>query len=127
MLSGANREHQLSRFVEVSFVLFPLVGCDGMTGMGGAVEAAAAPSTPTLDPNAAVVADPPSQAQAQIFLPESNETATLRSVRQCAAGSGRECREVRVIQRSGYNLRPFCRAGAGWIEARPLIAQTVGQ
>jgi hypothetical protein len=127
MFSGAKRGNRLSRLVKVSFVPGPLAGCAGITGMGSAVEAATAPSAPTLDPNAAFVADPPSQAQAQVFLPESNETATLRTGRQYAAGSERKWREVRVVQRSGDKLRLFCRAGTGWFEARPLIAQTVGR
>jgi hypothetical protein len=80
-----------------------------------------------LDPIAAFAADPPTEAQAQVFLADRNETVTLRMVRQYAAASGRECREVRVTQRGGDNLRLYCRAGAGWIEARPLIAQTVGR
>jgi hypothetical protein len=77
-----------------------------------------------LDPIAAFAADPPNNAQAQVFLAERNETVTLRIMRQYAAASGRECREVRVTQRGGDSLRLFCRAGTGWIEARPLIAQT---
>jgi hypothetical protein len=80
-----------------------------------------------VDPIASFAADPPTEAQAQLFLADRNETVTLRMVRQYAAASGRECREVRVSQRGGDSLRLFCRAGAGWIEARPLIAQTVGR
>lgn len=104
-----------------------LAGCGGPTGLGGAGEGTLAAQRPILDPIAAFAADPPTQAQAQVFLADRNETVTLRMVRQYAAASGRECREVRVTQRGGDNLRLYCRAGAGWIEARPLIAQTVGQ
>lgn len=104
-----------------------LAGCGGSGSLGGAGEEAAAVPRPILDPIAAFAADPPTEAQAQVFLADRNETVTLRMVRQYAAASGRECREVRVSQRGGDSLRLFCRAGSGWIEARPLIAQTVGQ
>ncbi|MCA3351814.1 MAG: hypothetical protein INF97_14565 [Roseomonas sp.] len=104
-----------------------LAGCGGSGSLGGAGEGAAAVPRPILDPIAAFAADPPTEAQAQVFLADRNETVTLRMVRQYAAASGRECREVRVSQRGGDSLRLFCRAGSGWIEARPLIAQTVGQ
>jgi hypothetical protein len=127
MFSGAYRGIQLSRLVMISFVLLPLAGCGGLAGGGSAGEAATTPNRPILDPIAAFAADPPTQGQGQVFLPDSNETATLRVARQYAAASGRECREVRVTQRSGDTLRLFCRAGAGWIEARPLMAQTVGR
>ena len=104
-----------------------LAGCGGPTGLGGAGEGASAAPRPIFDPIAAFAADPPTEAQAQVFLADRNETVTLRMVRQYAAASGRECREVRVTQRGGDNLRLYCRTGAGWIEARPLIAQTVGR
>lgn len=104
-----------------------LAGCGGQSGLGGAGEGAAAVPRPIFDPIAAFAADPPSEAQAQVFLADRNETVTLRMVRQYAAASGRECREVRVSQRGGDSLRLYCRAGTGWIEARPLIAQTVGR
>lgn len=104
-----------------------LAGCGGPTGLGGAGEGALPAPRPIFDPIAAFAADPPTEAQAQVFLADRNETVTLRMVRQYAAASGRECREVRVTQRGGDNLRLYCRTGAGWIEARPLIAQTVGR
>jgi len=108
-------------------VLVPLVGCSGTGGVGGHGDVAAAPPGRILDPIAAFAADPPPNGQGQVFLPERNEPVTLRFVRQYSAASGRECREVRIAERSGETVRLFCRAGAGWIEARPLIAQTVGQ
>lgn len=125
MFRGAFPGSQLSRLVIMSLAVLPMAGCGGGASVGG--DAAMAPARPILDPIAAFAADPPAQAQAQIFLADSNETVTLRLVRQYAAASGRECREVRVTQRSGDSLRLFCRAGAGWIEARPLIAQTAGR
>ncbi len=125
MFRGGFPGSQLSRLVIMSLAVLPMAGCGGGAGVGG--NAAMAPARPILDPIAAFAADPPAQAQAQIILADSNETATLRLVRQYAAASGRECREVRVTQRSGDSLRLFCRAGAGWIEARPLIAQTAGR
>lgn len=109
------------------FALVPLVGCNGMSGGGGQGDIAAAPPGRILDPIAAFAADPPPSGQGQVFLPERNEAVTLRFVRQYSAASGRECREVRVAQRGGDNQRLFCRAGAGWIEARPLLAETVGR
>lgn len=105
-----------------------LAGCGGPVGLGGAGDGvASAVPRPILDPVAAFAADPPTAAQAQVFLADRNETVTLRLVRQYAAASGRECREVKVSQRSEDSLRLYCRAGAGWIEARPLIAQAVGR
>ena len=127
MARGAFPGSQLSRLVIMSLAVVTMAGCGGGIGVGGAGDTAMAPARPILDPIAAFAADPPAQAQAQIFLADSNETATVRLVRQYAAASGRECREVRVTQRSGDSLRLFCRAGAGWIEARPLIAQTAGR
>lgn len=109
------------------FVLVPLVGCSGMAGVGGQGDTAAAPPNRILDPIAAFAAEPPGNGQAQVFLADRNETVTLRFVRQYAAASGRECREVRVTQRGGDNQRLYCRAGAGWIEARPLISASAVQ
>lgn len=108
-------------------MLVPLVGCSGTGGVGGPGDAAAAPPGRILDPIAAFAADPPPSGQGQVFLPERNAPVTLRFVRQYSAASGRECREVRVAQRTGETARLFCRAGPGWIEARPLLAETVGR
>ncbi len=108
-------------------VLFPLVGCGGMAGFGGQADTTVAPPSRILDPIAAFAADPPPNGQGQVSLPDRNEAVTLRLVRQYSAASGRECREVRVSQRSGETARLFCRAGPGWIEARPLMAETVGR
>ena len=109
------------------FVLVPLVGCSGMAGVGGQGDTAAAPPNRILDPIAAFAAEPPGNGQALVFLADRNEIVTLRFVRQYAAASGRECREVRVTQRGGDNQRLYCRAGAGWIEARPLISASAVQ
>jgi len=108
-------------------ILVPLVGCSGVTGVGGQGDTVAAPPGRILDPIAAFAADPPPSGQGQVFLPERNEVVTLRFVRQYSAASGRECREVRVAQRGGDNQRLYCRAGAGWIEARPLISASATQ
>ena len=108
-------------------VLVPLVGCSGTGGVAGQGDASAVPPGRILDPIAAFAADPPPNGQGQVFLPERNEPVTLRFVRQYSAASGRECREVRVAERTGETARLFCRAGAGWIEARPLLAETVGR
>jgi hypothetical protein len=124
---GCRRRQMTGRGI-LCVVLLVLAGCGGPAGLGGAGEgAASAASRPILDPIAAFAADPPTAAQAQVFLADRNETVTLRLVRQYAAASGRECREVRVSQRNEDSLRLYCRAGTGWIEARPLIAQTVGR
>lgn len=116
-------------FKPLGFVLFALLvaGCGGLGESTGAADNAAAPSNRILDPIAAFAAEPPGNGQAQVFLADRNETVTLRFVRQYAAASGRECREVRVTQRGGDNQRLFCRAGAGWIEARPLITASAVQ
>ena len=104
-----------------------LAGCGRPAGLGGAGEVASPAPRPILDPIASLAADRPTEAQAQVILAARNETVTFRMVRQYAAASGRECREVRVSQRGGGGLRPFCRAGTGWIEARPLIVHTGGR
>ena len=108
-------------------MLVPLVGCSGTGGGGSQGDATAAAPGRILDPIAAFAADPPPSGQGQIFVPERNEPVALRFVRQYSAASGRECREVRVAQRTGETARLFCRAGPGWIEARPLLAETVGR
>jgi hypothetical protein len=128
MFGWGFRGRQMMGWGILCVVPLVLAGCGGTVGLGGAGEgAASAVPRPILDPVAAFAADPPTGAQAQVFIAGSNETVTLRLVRQYAAASGRECREVKVSQRSEDSLRLFCRAGTGWIEARPLIAQTVGR
>ena len=101
-------------------LLLSLVGCGSM-----ADRAPTATSEPMriLDPVVAFAADPSVNGEAQVVLPDTGETVRLRMVRQYAAASGRECREVRVAYRSGEQNRLFCRAGTGWIEARQLLSQ----
>ncbi|MCA3278339.1 MAG: hypothetical protein ING10_03605 [Roseomonas sp.] len=127
MSSGAYRGRQMRGSGSLLLVALLLAGCGGTSGLGGTGEGASVAPRPILDPIAAFAADPPTEAQAQIFLADQNETVTLRIMRQYAAASGRECREVRVTQRGGDSLRLFCRAGTGWIEARPLIAHTAAR
>ncbi|MCA3395671.1 MAG: hypothetical protein INF85_08480 [Roseomonas sp.] len=79
------------------------------------------------DPVAGFAADPPPNGEGQVQLADTGEVARLRLVRHYAAASGRECREVRVTRRSGEQMRLFCRAGTGWIEARPLLSQPMGR
>jgi hypothetical protein len=127
MLLGAGKlgHYKPSGFVVLALLM--LAGCGTMGEKTGAANNSVAPPSRILDPIAAFAADPPANAQAQVFLAEGNESATLRIARQYSAASGRECREVRVTKRGGDSLRLYCRAGAGWIEARPLIAETVGR
>ena len=101
-------------------LLLSLVGCGSM-----ADRTPTATSEPMriLDPVVAFAADPSVNGEAQVVLPDTGETVRLRMVRQYAAASGRECREVRVAYRSGEQNRLFCRAGTGWIEARQLLSQ----
>ena len=101
-------------------LLLSLVGCGSM-----ADRAPTATSEPMriLDPVVAFAADPSVNGEAQVVLPDTGESVRLRLVRQYAAASGRECREVRVAYRSGEQNRLFCRAGTGWIEARQLLSQ----
>jgi hypothetical protein len=127
MFSGPNYGRLDKGMSMALLTLVALAGCSGMGGVGGQGDATAAPPGRILDPIAAFAADPPPSGQGQVFLPERNEPVTLRFLRQYSAASGRECREVRVAQRSGETARLFCRAGPGWIEARPLLAETVGR
>ena len=101
-------------------LLLSLVGCGSM-----ADRTPTATSEPMriLDPVVAFAADPSVNGEAQVVLPDTGESVRLRLVRQYAAASGRECREVRVAYRSGEQNRLFCRAGTGWIEARQLLSQ----
>jgi hypothetical protein len=102
-------------------LLLSLVGCGSM-----ADRTPTATSEPMriLDPVVAFAAEPPVNGEAQVVLPDTGETVRLRMVRQYAAASGRECREVRVVYRTGEQNRLFCRAGTGWIEARQLVSQS---
>lgn len=111
------------RFLPMVFLLLPpllLAGCGTMTA-----------ETPTgqpeasriFDPVAAFAADPPPSGEGQVVLTDTGEAARLRIIRQYSAASGRECREVRVSRRNNDQTRLFCRAGTGWIEARPLLSQ----
>jgi hypothetical protein len=114
----------LRHFIGV-FVLLPAILLLTACGGGGAIAPQAGESQPSriMDPIAAFAADPPPNGQGEVFLPDSNETVRARLVRQYAAASGRECREVQLARRGGDSARLFCRAGSGWIEARPLLSQ----
>lgn len=114
------------RFLPVVLLLpgLLLAGCAQMTSE----QTPAAPeATRILDPVAAFAADPPAGGEGQVRLADTGEMARIRLTRQYAAASGRECREVRVSRRGGDQNRLFCRAGTGWIEARPLLTQPVVQ
>ena len=80
-----------------------------------------------LDPVTAFAADPPPSGEGQVELADTGEMARLRLVRQYTAASGRECREVRIARRGSDQSRLFCRAGTGWIEARPLLTQAAAR
>jgi hypothetical protein len=127
MLLGAVKPRDFKPFGFVSLAMLLMAGCSGPGESIGGANNAMAPPNRILDPVAAFAAEPPGNGQAQVFLADRNETVTLRFVRQYAAASGRECREVRVTQRGGDNQRLYCRAGAGWIEARPLISASAVQ
>lgn len=103
--------------------LLVLAGC-GM-GQGPAPEAPPAVNR-IMDPVAAFAAGGGGGEQ-QVLLPDTGESAKLRMVRQYAAASGRECREVRVSTRNSDQSRLFCLAGGGWIEARPLLTAARAQ
>lgn len=115
------------RCLPMAFLLLPpflLAGC----GMMQTEPPAGASEVPQiLDPVGAFAANPPQSGEGQVQLADTGEVARLRLVRQYAAASGRECREVRISRRGGDQNRLFCRAGTGWIEARPLLSQPVGR
>ncbi|MFM7419285.1 MAG: hypothetical protein ACKO54_06215 [Alphaproteobacteria bacterium] len=115
------------RFLPMMMLLLSgivLAGC----GMMNAENPSATPEPMRiLDPVAALAADPPAGGEGQVRLADTGEMARVRLMRQYAAASGRECREVRVSRRGGEQNRLYCRAGTGWIEARPLLSQAVVQ
>jgi hypothetical protein len=111
------------RFLPAVFLLLPpflLAGCGSLRPDAPATQPEVAR---IFDPVAAFAADPPPSGEGQVQLLDTGETARLRVIRQYAAASGRECRELRISRRSGDQNRLFCRAGSGWIEARPLLSQ----
>ncbi len=114
-------------FLLLPMLLLPslaLVGCKGMS----ADTPSATPEAPAiLDPVAAFAAEPPSGGEGLVQLADTGEVARVRLVRQYSAASGRECREVRVSRRGGEQNRLYCRAGTGWIEARPLLTHSPGR
>lgn len=109
----------------VLLMLVALTGC-GMPSKESPANSATSPM-PILDPIAAFAADPPTNGEAMVVPSEGGESVRLRLTRQYAAASGRECREVRMTRRNAEDQRLYCRAGAGWIEARPLLSQPVGR
>ena len=124
MLIGRESRH---RRLAPAMLLLPffLLGACGI--MEKETPVGASEPTQILDPVVAFAASPPPSGEGQVQLDEADGVARLRLVRQYAAASGRECREVRVSQRSGDQLRLFCRAGTGWIEARPLLTEATAR
>jgi hypothetical protein len=115
------------RFLPMMIVLLPSLALIGCGVVSPDTPSAEPEATRILDPVAAFAADPPSSGEGQVQLADTGEVARVRLVRQYAAASGRECREVRVSRRGGDQNRLYCRAGAGWIEARPLLSQAHGR
>jgi hypothetical protein len=113
------------RLLALAMLSLPPLLLAGCAGTPEQPQAAAPEPMRILDPVAAFAADPPTYGEAVVELSDSGATARLRIIRQYTAASGRECREVRVAQRSGDQTRLFCRAGTGWIEARPLLSQAL--
>jgi hypothetical protein len=74
------------------------------------------------DPVMAFAAAASPGAEDSVVLAGSGQPARLRLVRSYMAASGRECREVEIRAGGSLTSRLFCRAGAGWREARPLIS-----
>lgn len=124
LISGECRR----RVLPILVLLLPPLLLTGCGNMPANPPAGAPEVSRILDPVAAFAADPPTSGDGLVQLADTGETARLRITRQYAAASGRECREVRVSRRGGDQNRLFCRAGTGWIEARPLLSQAgVGQ
>jgi hypothetical protein len=115
------------RFLPMMVLLLSGIVLAGF-GMMNAEQSSATPEPARiLDPVAAFAADPPAGGEGQVRLADTGEMARVRLMRQYAAASGRECRELRVSRRGGEQNRLYCRAGTGWIEARPLLSQPVVQ
>ena len=113
------------RFVALVMLSLPPLLLAGCTGTPEQSQATAPEPMRILDPVAAFAADPPAYGDAMVELSDSGAMARLQIIRQYTAASGRECREVRIAQRGSDQTRLFCRAGTGWIEARPLLSQSL--
>lgn len=124
MLMGREFRRRVLALAMLSLPPLLLGGCGAM--QPGAPVAAPEPMR-ILDPVTAFAADPPPNGEGMVQLADTGEMARLRLVRQYAAASGRECREVRIARRGGDQSRLFCRAGTGWIEARPLLTQAAAR
>lgn len=124
MLIGRELRRRLLGLAVLSLPPLLLGGC-------GAIQPAAPVAAPEpmriLDPVTAFAADPPPNGEGMVQLADTGEMARLRLVRQYTAASGRDCREVRIARRGGDQSRLFCRAGTGWIEARPLLSQAAAR
>lgn len=106
-------------WVVAAMMALVLVGC-AETG-GPATDPTDAVAAPISDPVVAFAAAASPGAEDRVVLAGTGQTASVRLVRAYAAASGRECREVQVRTGGGTETRLFCRAGAGWREARPLV------
>jgi hypothetical protein len=111
------------RFLPMMVLVVPLLGLLGCAGTPSDAPVATSETPRAFDPVAAFAADPPSGGEGMVQLADTGEVARVRLVRQYSAASGRECREVRVTRRRDEQNRLYCRAGTGWIEARPLLSQ----
>jgi hypothetical protein len=85
-------------------------------GGGMAREPAARPAVAVAPPPVAQSADP-----VVAFLAAGGNGGGYRLARSYTAASGRDCREV--LMGSGGDERSvvYCRAGEGWVAARPLL------
>jgi hypothetical protein len=96
--------------------LLALAGCAPADGP----VAVAAPARPA-DPLAAFAAEAVPGATARVVLADGRSVAA-RVTRSYAAASGRECREVLVMDQPAGRSALYCRdETAGWQASRPLI------
>lgn len=78
------------------------------------------PAPVTNDPVALFAASASPGSEGNVVLPETGQSVRVRMIRSYAAASGRECREIGVGP--SLSQRVVCRAGDGWVMARPLLS-----
>ena len=108
-----------------AFFALALLAVAGCAGNGAAPSPDMGQPVATNDPIALFAASASPGSSGTVVLPETGQSVQVRLLRAYAAASGRECREVAIGP--SQMQRVFCRAGNGWVPARPLLAGATGR